>query len=189
MNKQALRQVYLEKRLTLTEQEYTARNKAVFDQTIEFLKDRPELKHIHLFMTIEEKKEVNTLPILDWCLNSEKHKVYLPKVISKTELSHHLMGSKSELKKSKWGILEPNSDYVTDEEIFDIVFIPLLSFDLNGNRLGYGAGFYDRFLERCKKNCLKVGLAITPPLDNIDYCEPFDVPLDYCITHLGINTF
>lgn len=189
MNKETLRQVYLEKRLTLTEQEYSARNTAVFVHTLDLLQDRPELKNIHLFMTIQEKREVNTQLILKWLLNSEVHKVYLPKVMSKTELSHHLMETESELRKSKWGIYEPTSENHINEHTFDIVFVPLLSFDLKGNRLGYGAGFYDRFLKKCKKNCLKVGLAITPPLDNIDYCEPSDVPLDYCITHLGINSF
>ena len=189
MNKQTLRRVYLEKRLTLAENEYHARNKAVLNHVSNFIHKHPELIHIHLFKTIVEKKEVDTQPIFDLLFKSKKHQIYLPKVINKTELSHHLLSENDVLKRSKWGIPEPTNHISISEDILDLVFIPLLSFDLAGNRIGYGAGFYDRFLSKCKKSCLKVGLAITPPLDNIDFTEEFDIKLDQCITHHGIYRF
>ena len=58
-----------------------------------------------------------------------------------------------------------------------------------GNRIGYGAGLYDRFLNEVSPNCLKVGIGITPTLDHLDCTDEHDVPLDYFISHLGSDTF
>lgn len=189
MNKQVLRDIFLEKRLTLTADEYQKRNAALFENVQQFTLERPELRHCHLFMTITQKKEVDTRPILRWLNTSDKHLAYLPRVEGKGQLSHHLYAQNTELKISKWGIPEPVGIHNIQSTVFDLVFVPLLSYDLKGNRLGYGAGFYDRFLQQTQKKCLKVGLSISPPLDNIDYTEAHDVALDYCISHLGIHSF
>lgn len=189
MNKQVLRSLFLEKRLTLRQNEYDIRNAALFANTQHFLSERKDIKHCHLFATITEKKEVDTAPLLDWLSRSDQHQVYLPRVEGKGQLSHHLFSKETVLKTSKWGIPEPVDSESIQADVFDMVFVPLLSYDLKGNRIGYGAGFYDRFLQQTQKKCLKVGLSISPPLDNIDYAEAHDVRLDYCISHLDIHSF
>jgi len=87
------------------------------------------------------------------------------------------------------GIPEPRNADAVDPKTIDIVFVPLISFDEHGNRIGYGAGLYDRFLSEVRPDCLKVGLAVTPPLNNIDYSTEYDIALDFCINHLGIYEF
>ena len=58
--------------------------------------------------------------------------------------------------KSNFNVLEPSSNDYIDISILDIVFIPALCCDLNKYRLGYGCGFYDRFLKKINKNTLKI---------------------------------
>jgi 5-formyltetrahydrofolate cyclo-ligase len=58
----------------------------------------------------------------------------------------------------------------------------LLAFDVKGNRVGYGKGYFDKYLKECREDCIKVGLSYYEPLDSIDDANEFDVPLDFCIT-------
>jgi len=69
------------------------------------------------------------------------------------------------------------------------VLVPLLSFDKKGFRVGYGKGFYDRFLMQCKSDCIKIGLSYFDPIDVIDDADEFDVPLDFCITPQKVYVF
>ena len=64
----------------------------------------------------------------------------------------------------------------------DLILVPLLGFDKKGNRVGYGKGFYDRFLAKCRSDVLKVGVSFFEPTDRISDVSPFDIRLDYCIT-------
>jgi 5-formyltetrahydrofolate cyclo-ligase len=59
----------------------------------------------------------------------------------------------------------------------------LFGFDKKGYRVGYGRGFYDRFLSRCRKDCIKVGFSYFEPVDEIEDVCSLDVKLNYCITH------
>lgn len=81
-----------------------------------------------------------------------------------------------------FGIAEPPDTYPIDPLDIDMVLVPMLAFDRLGNRVGYGKGYYDRFLLRCRPDCLKVGLSFFGPLDLITDVHPGDVRLDLCIT-------
>ena len=67
--------------------------------------------------------------------------------------------------------------------------IPLLVFDVSGHRVGYGKGYYDLFLSKCRNDCVKVGLSMVPPVELISEVEPTDVKMDYCISPKGLHTF
>ena len=75
---------------------------------------------------------------------------------------------------------------ITDVAYF--ILVPLLAFDLNGNRVGYGGGYYDRFLKDCN-NSIKVGLSLEDPISPIKDINEYDIKLDYCITKDTIYTF
>ena len=81
-----------------------------------------------------------------------------------------------------FGIAEPQDTYPVDPLAIDLVLVPMLAFDRQGNRVGYGKGYYDRFLPRCRPDCLKVGLSFFGPVDLISDVHPGDVRLDLCIT-------
>jgi 5-formyltetrahydrofolate cyclo-ligase len=62
------------------------------------------------------------------------------------------------------------------------VIVPLLCFDRRGHRVGYGKGFYDRYLQKCRPDCIKAGLSFFDPVDLIDDTYADDIPLDICVT-------
>ncbi|MDQ3180555.1 MAG: 5-formyltetrahydrofolate cyclo-ligase, partial [Acidobacteriota bacterium] len=75
-----------------------------------------------------------------------------------------------------------------ETEKIDIVLVPLLCFDRKGFRVGYGKGFYDRFLKNCRTDCLKIGLSYFAPIKEISDVQDFDVRLDFSITPEEIFT-
>ena len=83
---------------------------------------------------------------------------------------------------NQWGITEPKEGTVIDPQQIDLVFVPLLAYDKEGYRVGYGKGFYDRFLALCREDIVKIGFSYFGPVDKITDTDHFDVPLTYCIT-------
>jgi 5-formyltetrahydrofolate cyclo-ligase len=83
---------------------------------------------------------------------------------------------------NEYNIPEPLDNDVVPPDAIDLVIIPLLAFDEKGNRVGYGKGFYDRYLKECREDCMKLGFSYFDPVDSIDDAGEFDVPLDFCIT-------
>jgi 5-formyltetrahydrofolate cyclo-ligase len=70
-----------------------------------------------------------------------------------------------------------------------MVLIPLLAFDQTGQRVGYGKGYYDRFLANCRPDCIKTGLSFFPAEDKITDTNTFDIAMDFCITPDKIYEF
>jgi 5-formyltetrahydrofolate cyclo-ligase len=85
------------------------------------------------------------------------------------------------LRETKWGIKEPVDGKEINAELIDLVIVPLLVFDKFGHRVGYGKGFYDRFLSKCRRDTIKIGLSLFPQVDEIDDVNRYDVKLDYGI--------
>ena len=73
--------------------------------------------------------------------------------------------------------------------MIDVVFIPLLAYDAKGHRIGYGKGFYDRFLQQCKPETLKIGLSFFEAETSIIPHEFTDISLDFCVHPKGIYQF
>jgi 5-formyltetrahydrofolate cyclo-ligase len=86
------------------------------------------------------------------------------------------------LGRNKYDIPEPIHGKIVPALEIDAVFIPLLGFDVNGNRVGYGKGFYDRFLSECRPDVVKIGLSFFDPVEKINDLNKYDIPLDLCIT-------
>lgn len=90
---------------------------------------------------------------------------------------------------NQWGITEPKEGSILIPLTIDLVFVPLLVCDKAGFRVGYGKGYYDRFLAKCRKNVVKVGFSYFDPVEKITDTNQFDVPLTYCITPQHIYEF
>ncbi len=145
--------------------------------------------YFHIFLSIEEQKEIDTLPLITLLQGKDKN-VVVPKVSGENSLENYLLTDSTPFKKNEWGIPEPIDGIVIPEEKIDVVFIPLLAFDEAGNRVGYGKGFYDTFLAKCRKETVKIGLSFfeaEPEL--ISDVNKNDVPLDYCITPEKVYAF
>ena len=145
--------------------------------------------YYHIFLSIEDKNEVDTLPLITLLQGKDKH-VVVPKVVGSNSLENYLLTDNTAFKESAWGVPEPVDGIEIPENKIDVVFVPLLAFDEMGNRVGYGKGFYDGFLNKCRKGTLKIGLSFfgaEPKL--ITDVHKNDVKLDYCITPEKIYTF
>ncbi|MDQ0636675.1 5-formyltetrahydrofolate cyclo-ligase [Pedobacter sp. W3I1] len=186
MLKAEIRKQALQDRLLLSDTEYQELNEALLKQfkTLDF----SGIKTLHIFLPIKEKKEPDTFLLIEW-LNQTKPeiKIIVPKADFETALmtNHEYLGV-GDLKKNLYNILEPQKGNLHEGEV-DLVVIPLLAFDKQGYRVGYGKGFYDRFLQDI--NAQKIGLSLYPAIEKIDDVNEHDIRLDFCITPKEIIKF
>lgn len=142
----------------------------------------------HIFLPISSKNEVDTSFILS-ILHGKDKNIVLPKVTGRNTLEHILLTDNTKLVPNSWGVPEPVEGIEIMPSKIDVVFLPLLTFDIKGNRVGYGKGFYDSFLSQSKKDVIKVGLSIFEAEDEITDINENDIPLDYCVTPQKIYSF
>ena len=126
------------------------------------------------------KYEINLLDLL-----KDDKNFYFPKVDGEN-LSVCPYDKRVGFEKSKLNIFEPCSIPVTPD-VLDLIFVPALAVDKNNYRLGYGGGFYDRFLVNSK------ALKVVPIFEGFVATElpheEFDIPVDYIITNSGLKSF
>lgn len=185
-NKSDLRKQALAQRKSLTALQVAELSEALLAQfkTLDFR----NIKSIHLFLPIHRHNEPNTFLIIDWLqLNQPKIKIVVPKADFETNnMTHYNFNSLADLKNNHYDIPEPENA-LPFIGVPDMVLVPLLSFDQNGYRVGYGKGFYDRFLQNI--NTQKVGLSFFEPVAQINDVHLNDIRLDKCITPSGIINF
>lgn len=167
----------------LSNEEYVRLNEQLLDGFKELsLKD---VRYIHTFLPILHRREPNTFLLIEYLRTAwPEIAIIVPRSDLKTNLmTHHVLRPDQVLIQNRWGIIEPyETDMSLEEQRIDMVLLPLLAFDKKGHRVGYGKGYYDRFLNLCKEDVQKVGLSLFEPVDCIIDIQPHDVPLDCCIT-------
>jgi len=181
MNKQELRKIYLEKRLQVSEVEYHALNEALLQQFMKLNFDG--ITAVHLFLPMLLTQEPNTKLLKNYL---QKQHPQIKRVFPKADfqhkkLSHFLDDHDLVLTENKYGITEPirGNQFLIDKN--SIVIVPLLAFDLSGNRVGYGGGFYDRFLANCEIGTQFIGLSFFEPVKEVSDANVLDVKLHQCI--------
>ena len=148
-----------------------------------------EFSFYHIFLSIEELKEINTDYILNILSGKDKNILISKSDFETGEMTSFLLTDNTVIKKSSYNIPEPIDGIEIANNKTDVVFIPLLAFDELGNRVGYGKGFYDRFLVQCKPETLKIGLSFFEvETETIETIET-DIKLDYCVTPKNIYKF
>lgn len=137
-------------------------------------------KMVHLYVSIAEQNEVDTRQIIQFSLNNGK-RVVVPRIKENHTLEHIEIQSFVDLKPNSLGIPEPEKGREVQIYDIDLIIIPMVAGDKNRNRLGYGKGYYDRFLKdsNAKKIGLLYNLQVYPDLLPV---ESFDVPLDLLLT-------
>jgi len=145
--------------------------------------------YFHLFITIKEHMEVETEFILHVLAGKDKEIVVSKSNFDTIEMTNFLLTDATKFKKNDHNIFEPTNGLEVPNEKIDVVFIPLLAYDKKGNRVGYGKGFYDDFLSKCKKEVIKIGLSFFDPEEQIDDVSDSDVKLHYCITPTTMYSF
>jgi 5-formyltetrahydrofolate cyclo-ligase len=182
--KDKVRSFYLKLRKQMSSEEVEQHSKSILQHLIGW-KPILESETVHCFMSIKENREVDTEPIIQWLMKLNK-RVVIPKSIKESRtLIHYEFHSQDQLEVNEWGIPEPTGGEQVDVEELDLVLVPMVAADIKKNRLGYGLGFYDRFLSQI--TALKVGLLFESCLSKQPIpVNSFDVTLDYLITENGI---
>ena len=179
MLKNKLRLHYSHLRDLLTEEEQKEASVALANRSLSLpIWDKNQF---HLFLSIPEKNEVDTSYLLTILQGRDKN-VIIPKILPGRELEHYLLTDNTPLQANKLGIPEPLSGITVAPENIEVVFLPLLIFDTRGYRVGYGGGYYDRFLSRCPENTLKIGLSFFEPVEAISDLNANDIPMDFALT-------
>ena len=187
MTKTELRKKYKDLRNKLSLDEIEDKSIAIANNLLELpIWDK---EYYHIFLSILEHKEVNTEFILSILSGKDKHIVLSKSDFKSVSMNHFLLTDSTIIKKNDWNIPEPVDGIEIPSYKMDVVFIPLLAFDKRGNRVGYGKGFYDKFLADCNPDTLKIGLSYFEAEDKIADVFENDVRLDYCITPNKSYTF
>lgn len=136
---------------------------------------------------VSVRNEVHTHSLIDFARVSGK-RVAVPVALPNRMLVHREIRSLAELKPSTLGLLEPSGETsrVVPPEAFDVIVVPGLAFDRAGNRIGFGAGYYDRFLSLTP--AIKIGLAFDFQLFDRLPADDRDVAMDLVITESEIHT-
>lgn len=187
MDKKQLRTYYKKLRNLLTSEEKEQKSLAIANRLLSL--NIWDKTYFHLFLTIDELNEINTEYILQILMGKDKEIVISKTIFEERKMVHFLLTENTKIKKNEFNIPEPLDGIEVPSHKIDVVFVPLLAFDKNGNRVGYGKGFYDNFLNECKTDVLKVGLSFFAAEEKIDEVFETDIPLDFCLTPNEIYSF
>lgn len=182
MDKQTLRKVYLEKRITLNPAEYNKRNKLLCERLINFLQQQ-DFRKIHLFFSLQKFKEVDLTALLKWAEGQAS--IQLAGSVTDLQtinLNHFLIQHDTLFELNRWGIPEPVNAEPFDITQLDCVLVPMVIGSKTGERIGYGKGYYDRFLSQCSAATTFVGLNLGPLLEGNLFAKSHDIPMDYMLT-------
>lgn len=186
MNKKDLRKKYYQLRKAVSPEECIDGSMQIANQLLQL----PiwNFEYYHIFLSIKEKNEIDSSTILSILQGKDKN-IVLPKMNLDNTLTNFLLTDSTLIESNSYGVPEPQNGIKVDSSMIDVVFVPLLAYDIKGNRIGYGKGFYDRFLSNCKSNVIKIGLSLFQPEEKIYDVDPLDIPLDYCVTPKKIYEF
>lgn len=186
MLKKELRNHYLSLREKLTYEALTTASLKISNQLI----GMPiwSYQYYHLFLQIPEKKEINTSYILSVLQGKDKN-IVVPKIDTGKTFKNYLLTDNTLLRKSRWNIPEPVDGLEVPHHKIDVVFLPLLAFDRQGHRVGYGKGYYDTFLKSCRKEVLKIGLSVFEAEVEVTDIRAEDIAMDFCVTPEKIYSF
>jgi 5-formyltetrahydrofolate cyclo-ligase len=182
MTKKELRAIYLQKRFSFSESDLADLNQRLCSNFLKHI-NLHDVNILHTFLPLKQKKEPNTWLIIDAVKKTfPKIRISIPKITAEGKLENYYFESSDQLTPSALGIPEPNSGEQTAAHVIDLVIVPLLAYDKQGQRVGYGKGYYDRFLKICKPGCRKIGLSFFSAEEKIDDIFEGDEPLDDVVT-------
>jgi 5-formyltetrahydrofolate cyclo-ligase len=194
MNKSDLRVTYKALRKSFSENEIEEMSLAIANKLLR-LPTLPDGRQVwdktcfHVFLPITEQKEVDTEYILHVLSGKDKEIIISKSDFKTCGMTHFLLTENTTIKKNQYHIPEPVDGIEVPSHKIQVVFVPLLAFDTKGNRVGYGKGFYDKFLSECKPETIKIGLSFFEAEETITDVFENDVKLDYVVTPNTIYTF
>lgn len=186
MNKQELRAKYKFLRSELSDDDIDKISLEIANMALQLpIWDKT---YFHVFLAIKHHKEIDTEYLLHLLTGKDKEIVVSRSNFDTREMTHVLLTDSTRLALNHYGIPEPTNGLIVDPKNIEVVFVPLLAYDKSGHRVGYGKGFYDKFLADCPQ-AIKVGLSFfDPEMQGVETVMT-DVQLDFCITPSAIYRF
>ncbi|MGB3591761.1 MAG: 5-formyltetrahydrofolate cyclo-ligase [Nonlabens sp.] len=180
-SKKQLRAAYRESRQQLSVKEIEEASISIANRIINL--DVWKHSNYHIFLPITALHEINTTYLLQVLQGRDKNVILSRSNFTDFTLLHYLLTDQTRIVINSHGIPEPELDSIEfNIDLIDVVFVPLLCADLSGNRLGYGKGFYDKFLASCRDDVIKIGLCYFPPISSIPEIATHDVVMDLLVT-------
>lgn len=177
-----MRKAILERRESIS-QEHVISNSQKILSTLNTLTEYQNAKNIMLFLSFQ--KEVMTPPIITE-LFQQKKRVFIPVTVPKTKalIVSELFNMEEDLEIGNFGVLEPKKEALRpfSKDLLDLILVPGVAFDTRGYRIGYGAGYYDRFLPTLPKGTPTIALAHEIQMVERVENDHYDFPVDMIIT-------
>ena len=174
MVKNKIRKSLLEQGLTLSSQSIDQLNTQVQKNIIESL-NLSKMKNVLLYFPYKQEIKTN---LLHQELLKYSHNIYMPKIFPENVMKFNLFTSEYSLTKNKYGITEVDNEEYLEPHLFDAMFIPFVGVDINGFRIGYGGGYFDRALSSLMdsnhRKPLIIGLGYDYQILSKNLAEPHD---------------
>lgn len=182
MTKEELRKIFLAQRMALTLPAFHVRVAMMLEQFNTIC--LPPIKTAMGYLAIEEKNELASEYFEETLKeNNPLLQVCYPAANAETlAMTIFLADDDLKIGTGPYNIPQPISGNIILPEMLDLIFVPLIAFNKKGFRVGYGKGYYDRFIARCRPNVITIGLSFFEAVENISDINPFDIPLTHCIT-------
>lgn len=189
MYKQELRELYKAKRKALSDKERLRLDDLILLRFQQF--DYSDIQTLLSYWPVARMAEPNTLPFSGYLRHLIPGlRVAYPITNTVTnEMKAVAITEETIYHTSPLGLTEPKEGEELAGSEIDLVLVPMLACDMDGFRVGYGKGYYDRFLAKCRENIVKIGFSYFEPVHQITDRNQFDVPLTYCITPWQIYEF
>ena len=189
MVKDKIRKSLLEQGLTLSSQSIDQLNTQVQKNIIESL-DLSKMKNVLLYFPFRQEIKIN---LLHQELIKYSHNIYMPKIFPESMMKFNLYTREDSLSKNKYGITEVNNEEYLEPDLFDAMFIPFVGVDVNGFRIGYGGGYFDRALSSLidgnNGKPLIIGLGYDYQILSKNLAEPHDLKYHKVITESRILSY
>jgi 5-formyltetrahydrofolate cyclo-ligase len=189
MIKNTVRKEFLQRRMDILEEELQQQTALMGFQFRKLA--LPPVKYLLSYYPVVSRREFDVSVCED--ILKERNpmmRVTWPKIhVDTLDMEAGLVEKDGLFIKNRFNILEPISGAIVLPQQLDVVFVPLLAFDTRGFRVGYGKGYYDKYLARCRTNTIKIGFSFFEAVEYIEDIDDFDVPLNYCITPHRIYEF
>lgn len=187
MDKKLLRKKYQDLRANFTQEQIEDLSLKISNELLKLsIWDK---NFYHIFLPIVSQKEINTEYILHILQGKDKNIIISKSDFATRKMQHFLLTDNTKILLNSYNIPEPIDGIEIPSSQIEVVFVPLLAYDIKGNRVGYGKGFYDQFLKECKPNVIKIGLSLFEPAPIIEDIYEGDIKLDYCCTPFNIYAF
>ena len=181
MKKETARKNYQKKRQELSSLRFEEDSSRIIHNLIELIK-KIQPTCIHCFLTINQKSEINTKPIIEYCWENHIDVIVPVTDFTNNTLKNAKFEPSTKTALTKNNIPEPINPIWADDSDIELVITPLLAFDATGHRVGFGRGFYDRLFSSLNNEVKRVGVSFFEPCETLEDVDNYDVPLTYCVT-------